>query len=74
MKNSRLNKIKILIKLNLFYIIIQIIINLLGMSGTVYRFGRQQTRNEDVEIEYYEVLKPGATKSFVFLVGLMSHA
>jgi pimeloyl-ACP methyl ester carboxylesterase len=44
------------------------------MTGTVYRFGRQQTKNEDVEIEYYEVLKPGATKDFIFLVGLMSHA
>jgi len=44
------------------------------MIGKTYTFGRQQTRNEDVEIEYYEVLKPGATKDFVFLVGLLSHA
>jgi len=40
----------------------------------LHSFGRQQTRHEDVEIEYYEVLRPGATKDLVFLVGLMSHA
>jgi hypothetical protein len=44
------------------------------MIGTLKTYGRRQTKNEDVELEHFEVLKPGATKDFVFIVGLLSHA